>query len=122
MVNQLLAVVAQTQDITGKDVRVFLCSSTIAEQEAIAEALSDADALIEALEELIAKKRQVKQGAMQELLQGKDDWSGKWKVGSTTSTIGSYQLARIDIQGIPLIAGDYYPNYSELNIKNGYID
>jgi type I restriction enzyme S subunit len=54
------------------------------EQEAIAEALSDADALIEALEQLIAKKRQVKQGAMQELLTGKrrlpgfsDEWETK---------------------------------------------
>ena len=44
---------------------------TKAEQEAIAEALSDADALIESLEQLIAKKRQIKQGAMQELLIGK---------------------------------------------------
>ena len=44
---------------------------TKAEQEAIAEALSDADALIESLEQLIAKKRHLKQGAMQELLTGK---------------------------------------------------
>ena len=44
---------------------------TLAEQEAIAEALSDADALIESLEQIIAKKRQIKQGAMQELLTGK---------------------------------------------------
>ena len=44
---------------------------TKAEQEAIAEALSDADALIESLEQLVAKKRQIKQGAMQELLTGK---------------------------------------------------
>jgi type I restriction enzyme, S subunit len=44
---------------------------TKAEQEAIAEALSDADALIESLTQLIAKKRQIKQGAMQELLTGK---------------------------------------------------
>jgi len=44
---------------------------TLAEQEAIAEALSDADALIESLETLLAKKRQVKQGAMSELLSGK---------------------------------------------------
>jgi type I restriction enzyme S subunit len=42
-----------------------------AEQEAIAEALSDADALIESLERLLAKKHQIKQGAMQELLTGK---------------------------------------------------
>ena len=41
------------------------------EQLAIAEALSDADALIESLEQLIAKKRHIKQGAMQELLIGK---------------------------------------------------
>ena len=40
------------------------------EQEAIAEALSDADALIESVEQLLAKKRQIKQGAMQELLTG----------------------------------------------------
>lgn len=40
------------------------------EQEAIATALSDADALIGSLEQLLAKKRQLKQGAMQELLTG----------------------------------------------------
>lgn len=44
---------------------------TLAEQEAIAAALGDADALIESLEQLIAKKRLVKQGAMQELLTGR---------------------------------------------------
>lgn len=47
-----------------------------AEQEAIAEALSDADALIEAVEQLLVKKRQVKEGAMQELLTGKRRLSG----------------------------------------------
>jgi type I restriction enzyme, S subunit len=49
---------------------------TKAEQEAIAEALSDTDALIESLEQLIAKKRQIKQGAMQELLTGKKRLQG----------------------------------------------
>jgi hypothetical protein len=44
---------------------------TFAEQRAIAEALNDADALIESLEQLIAKQRTVKQGAMQELLTGR---------------------------------------------------
>lgn len=38
------------------------------EQTAIAAALSDADALINSLEKLIAKKRNIKQGAMQKLL------------------------------------------------------
>lgn len=53
------------------------------EQQAIAEALSDADALIESLEQLIAKKRQIRQGAMQELLTGQrrlPGFSGEWKV------------------------------------------
>jgi type I restriction enzyme S subunit len=44
---------------------------TKTEQEAIADALSDADALIESLEQLLTKKRQIKQGAMQELLTGR---------------------------------------------------
>lgn len=44
------------------------------EQEAIAEALSDADAWIASLEQIIAKKRLIKQGAMQELLTPKEDW------------------------------------------------
>ena len=52
------------------------------EQQAIAEALGDADALIDGLEKLIAKKRLIKQGAMQELLTGKrrlPGFSGEWQ-------------------------------------------
>ena len=41
------------------------------EQRAIAEALSDVDALINALDALITKKRHIKQGTMQQLLTGK---------------------------------------------------
>lgn len=43
----------------------------LSEQVAIATALSDIDALISAQEELLAKKRAIKQGAMQELLTGR---------------------------------------------------
>lgn len=52
------------------------------EQEAIATALSDIDALITNLEKLIAKKKAIKQGAMQELLTGKrrlPGFDGEWK-------------------------------------------
>lgn len=49
----------------------FAVPPTTEEQYAIAEALSDADALIESMECLIAKKRAIKQGAMQELLSGR---------------------------------------------------
>ena len=38
--------------------------------------MSDADALIESLEQLLIKKRQLKQGAMQELLTGKNRLPG----------------------------------------------
>ena len=54
-----------------------------AEQEAIAEALSDADALIESLEQLLTKKRQIKKGTMQELLTAKKrlpGFSAEWEV------------------------------------------
>jgi type I restriction enzyme S subunit len=52
------------------------------EQQAIAEALSNADALIESIDQLLTKKRQIKQGAMQELLTGQrrlPGFSGEWE-------------------------------------------
>jgi type I restriction enzyme S subunit len=56
---------------------------TKAEQEAIAEALSDADAVIESLQQLVRKKRHLKQGAMEELLTGKrrlPGFSAEWEL------------------------------------------
>ena len=53
--------------ITGMEIPI----PPLAEQKAIAEALSEVDALIAAQQELIEKKRAIKQGAMQELLTGK---------------------------------------------------
>lgn len=50
---------------------------TLEEQTAIATALSDTDALITGLEKLIAKKRNIKQGALQELLRPRDGWEVK---------------------------------------------
>jgi len=53
------------------------------EQRAIAAALSDVDALLAKLDALIAKKRDLKQGAMQRLLTGKQrlpGFSGEWEV------------------------------------------
>ena len=76
---------AAQPNLGGQDLARFLIPlpPALPEQEAIATALSDADALIEALEQLIAKKRHIKQGAMQELLTGKKrlpGFSGKWEV------------------------------------------
>lgn len=61
----------------------YLNIPSLAEQNAIADVLSDADALIEHLEKLIAKKKAIKQGAMQQLLTGKKllpGFSGVWEV------------------------------------------
>lgn len=102
---------------------------TDAEQEAIAEALSDADALIESLEQLLAKKRQLKQGAMQELLTGKkrlpgfeirpgyeqseagvipEDWSARRLSEEVKLTSGLHVLAQhcnTDGDGVAYITG-----------------
>lgn len=61
------------------------------EQTAIAEALSDIDSLTSSLQKLIAKKKAIKQGAMQELLTGKKrlpGFYGEWRtmqIGETLS-------------------------------------
>lgn len=60
---------------------------SISEQTDLATALSDADTLISSLEKLIAKKRNIKQGAMQKLLQPKEGWEVK-KLGEIAKIIG----------------------------------
>lgn len=55
----------------------------VAEQKAIATALSDMDALISGLDQLIAKKLDIKQAAMQQLLTGQQrlpGFRGEWEV------------------------------------------
>lgn len=64
------------------------------EQRAIAAALSDVDALLEGLDRLIAKKRDLKQAAMQQLLTGQTrlpGFEGEWetkRLGELGSTYG----------------------------------
>lgn len=55
----------------------FICPPTKAEQTAIAAALSDADNYISSLEKLIAKKRLIRQVAMQQLFSSKSSWELK---------------------------------------------
>lgn len=61
----------------------------ITEQQAIAEALSDVDALIASLEKLIAKKRDIKTATMQQLLTGKTRLPG-FSVEWEETTFGAY--------------------------------
>jgi type I restriction enzyme S subunit len=77
---------------------------TKAEQEAIAEALGDADALIESLEQLIVKKRQIKQGAMQGLLTSKrrlPGFYGEWKQHTLRECILANPDYGINAPGVP---------------------
>lgn len=78
---------------------------TVEEQNAIATILSDTDTLIERLDKLIAKKKGIKQGTMQQLLTGKkrlQGFSGEWEM----KTLG--EIATIVGGGTP---STYSPNY-----------
>ena len=91
------------------------------EQIAIATALSDIDNLIANLEKLIAKKKAIKQGAMQELLTGKrrlNGFNSKWG----TVSIGS--MTDVYTGGTPSTVNEAYwggnipwMNSGELNKK-----
>ena len=75
-----------------KKYRVFF-PPTNEEQTAIATVLSDTDMLIERLEKLIAKKKAIKQGTMQQLLTGKKrlpGFNGEWEV-KTLGEIGKFK-------------------------------
>jgi type I restriction enzyme S subunit len=78
---------AKTTTMTTVDQRVIadlpIPLPPLPEQRAIAEALSDVDALLGALDRLIAKKRDLKQAAMQQLLTGQTrlpGFEGEWEV------------------------------------------
>ena len=116
---------ATINQITNKDLHAFQIPypPRVEEREAIAEALSDADALIESLEQLIAKKRLIKQGVMQELLTGKRRLPGfETKSGLKQTEVGlipdTWILARLsslvdparDIRYGIVQPGKYDPN------------
>ena len=61
---------AQKQFNIGDAVGFLFPLPSLAEQQSIASVLSDVDSLIDSLEQLLSKQRQIKEGAMQELLTG----------------------------------------------------
>jgi type I restriction enzyme S subunit len=76
---------ATINQITNKSLNSFRIPipPTEAEQQAIAEALSNVDGLLDGLDQLIAKKRDLKQAAMQQLLTGQTrlpGFNGEWGV------------------------------------------
>ncbi len=99
----------------------FLSPVTKAEQIKIATALSDADALISSLEKIIDKKRNIKQGAMQQLLRPKDGW--EVKSIEDISIVGRGRV--INHKEIGASIQSLYPVYSSQTSEDGimgYID
>jgi type I restriction enzyme, S subunit len=93
----------------------------ISEQRAIAGALGDVDALLGVLDQFIAKKRDLKQAAMQQLLTGKirlPGFGGEWQVHSLGDGIsllsGHHVLAQhcnTRGEGVPYLTGPAdFPN------------
>lgn len=108
----------------------------VAEQRAIAEALSDIDGLIAALDKKIAKKRLIKQGAMQQLLTGKKrllGFTGDWieirlgdytamnSGGTPSSSIPEYYNGDIPFLSISdiTISGKYIKKTEKTITKKG---
>ena len=88
------------------------------EQRAIAAALSDMDALISGLDQLIVKKRDIKQAALQQLLTGQQrlpGFSGEWEMKRLGDIAeirdGTHQTPRYVESGIPF--------YSVENVTSG---
>ena len=105
--NQVLSLVSGTTvfHLYGRDMATFRFSApSVEEQSAIAEVLSDVDGVLAALEALIAKKRAVKQAAMQQLLTGKIRLPGfawKWEM----KRLGD--IAKLHRQNVvPTLSGD----------------
>ena len=97
----------------------WLCIPPIEEQRRIASALTSIDNLIDSLDRQIAKKRDIKQGAMQQLLSGKkrlkgftEPWVEK-KLGDvvTNSTVLTYSPNNVKKYGTLVLRSS--------NIKNG---
>lgn len=103
-------------DLHGLDVKL----PSHSEQRAIAGALSDVDGLIGALDKLIAKKRAIKQGTMQQLLTGKTRLPGftaNWS-HCTLGDLGTFSKGRgikrddVSDDGLPCIRyGELYTRY-----------
>lgn len=88
----------------------------LAEQHRIADALSGVDKMIGALDEAIAKKRQIKEGLMQQLLTGKTrlpGFNGAWaerRLDSFEIVNGSMlKSSEYETGNVPVIAGGQTP-------------
>lgn len=104
--------------------RILCCIPQFYEQQRIAEALSDVDGMISSLEKLIAKKKAIKQGAMQELLTGKKRLLGfneAWGVVKIKDVFEIYkgnglskEKLSVDGKYKCILYGELFTKYSEI--------
>jgi type I restriction enzyme S subunit len=111
-----------------KEFRVAIPSSP-EEQRAIATALSDMDALLEELDRLIAKKRDIKQAAMQQLLTGKTrlpGFDGEWesfRLGDHVTFLKTGTNSRAELQSDGNDASVRYLHYGDIHAsKASFMD
>ena len=92
------------------------------EQQAIANALNDVDDLIASLDRLIAKKRDIKQAAMQQLLTGKTrlkGFSGEWET-KRLGTVISIRNEKVNTLGSEIAA--FCIELEQIGQNSGQID
>ncbi len=90
--------------------------STTDEQSAIASILSDTDNLIHRLEKLIAKKQDIRQGSMQELLTGKKRLEGfneKWKIKKISEIAFPSSEKNITAENLPVLTCSKYLGFMD---------
>lgn len=100
--------------------KVFVAIPPPSEQRAIAEALRDVDELIGSLERLIAKKRDIKQAAMQQLLTGKTrlpGFDGPWEE-KTLGNICTIKMGRTPSRSIAKFWGSDFVWLSIADLKS----
>ena len=104
---------ATINQITNSSLKSFVIPfpDTECERSTIATALSDVDALISSLDKLIAKKLDIKQAAMQQLLTGRlrlPGFDGEWEVESVQD-IGQVVTGGTPKTDVREYWGDEYP-------------
>ena len=94
------------------------------EQEAISQAIRDTDAVLNGLDRLIAKKRDLKQVAMQQLLAGETrlpGFEGEWDVRSlgeiATIKDGTHQTPKYVESGVPFYSVEHVTSGDFSNTK-----
>lgn len=120
LIKKLGALVATTAlpALNGKQLgEMVLALPPLPEQRVIAAALSDVDALLATLDKMIAKKRDLKQATMQQLLTGEKrlpGFSGDWELASFGDLFdfsGGYSASRDQLSN----EGHCYLHYGDIH-------